>query len=148
MKTPVRLGAEVYADLTVAMSAGTLCHYGLELSPFTGTDACGRVRFEIGLNMHLPAFVDWGATHLSICVPQNIAGNRAERGEEACVVELAPLQYGGEPFTTSFYVKQQPSTRVHPMLQHDQVVRFLYPYEIAVFHEWILAFCLFGLDDA
>lgn len=146
MKTPVRLGAEVYADLTLAMSVGNLCHYGLQLSPFTGVDACGRVRFEIGLNMKLPAFVDWGVTHLSINVPPNVVGNRADLGEAACVVELAPLQYGGEPFTTSFYVKKRPGARVHPMLQHDQVVRFFYPYNMAGFHEWIVVFCLHGVD--
>tara|TARA_X000001036_G_scaffold400754_1_gene405339 strand:+ start:479 stop:931 length:453 start_codon:yes stop_codon:yes gene_type:complete len=146
MKTHLRLASEVYADLTLATSVGNLCHYGLELSPFPeGPDAHGYVRYQIALNMYLPAYTHWGVTHLSICVPPGVAGNRLHLGESASVVEVAPLQYGGELFTASFYVKQGPGVHVgHPMIADRHCMRFPYPRGMATFHEWIVSFCLQG----
>ena len=143
-KSHLRLATEVYADLALATTVGNLCHLNLDLQAFTGLDAFGRARITAKIAMHLPAYCTYGATKLSILVPSDAAENYPHHGEtRARVVEIAPLQYGGELFTSPFFATKTNSV-THPMLQGDQVVRFDYTTQMADFHEWIITFCLTG----
>ena len=147
MKSLLQLGTEVYADLALATDIGNLQHLGLELEPFTGADALGRVRFLVKLPMSAPAFCEWGAQTFSVIVPWDAMGNRAHYGESASVVEIAPLRYGGALFDSPYFVEEKgESGFVHPMLRDDQVKRFRYPQQMRNFHEWIVAFCAKGRD--
>ena len=146
MKSYLRLGSEIYSDLMLAASVGNLCHLELDLQPFTGVDPLGRVQFKINLPMNLPAFYEWGVTSLLIRIPTDARGNRDHLCESASVVDIAPLQYGDEPFSTSFYARNHPGLRVHPILRESLFARFWYPDDMASFHSWIVAFCLQGAD--
>lgn len=140
MVTDLQLATQVYADLTLATQRGNLRHLKLELCPFTGLlDVYGRARFTVAIPMKAPAFSVWGAQTLSVVVPSNDTGGSAN------VVEIAPLRYGGELFTSPHFAEEGGDAgTVHPMLRGDQVVSFVYPKHVSDFHEWILTFCVLG----
>lgn len=139
VKTLERLTLEVYADLALATTMGSLAHMQLQLQPFTGRDERNHVRFRMHIPMHQPAFQDYGAHCFSIVVPWDLADNR----ESANVVEIAPLRYGDVLFESPYFAEEKGAGGVvHPMLRGDQVERFRYPMQMRAFHEWIVQFCL------
>ena len=141
MQAQLVLANKVHFDLERATTSGTLRHLDLEVQPFAGLDKFGRARMIVKLATHLPAYCLYGATKLSILFPVAAIDNNLYAGKNrARVVEIAPLRWNGELFTGAFFATND--TLLHPMLLHDQVVRFDYPAEMASLQEWVRAFCL------